>query len=341
MRSVLLMACLFTSLTAKAQSFILNQFFQPSISLNTEYTYDYASTADRWSMGRINANVIVPIKSRLGVKMDFSKIFSIKKLSDVKDAAKVKAYQIFWTFRPQAIYLHYQPQNLNPSPFRQEHHLAYGLQTGITGLHLIKKMRILFYTVNVGVQEDLGSFRQVHPYGSAILGVVNFNKLMYYWYYGVSLSYGEGQPWRVLPIPFFGVDLHLADKLWWNITLPIQTRFEWKFNRYAKADLVASLATYGWGFESQPLLTHPESTRLYSAGFQFRTGAAINLKNKRGTKFYLEAGYIPFRSFGFSGEGSTLFANPQLQPSPYVALSFFYGFKRSLLGNTVESFLNF
>lgn len=325
---------------AWGQSFILNQFFQPSLSVNGEYTHDFNTIGDRWDMGRLNANLIIPVKSKLGVELNWKELFKVKSLKDLGKVAELKAYQIFWTFRPQATYLRYRPQVPKAAPFVDSLHFSYGIQTGVTGLHLLKKVRLLFYTINVGVQEDLYSLRQLRPYGNVIVGVVNFNKVMYYWYYGISLSASDGQLWPVMPIPFFGVDLHLAKKLWWNITLPIQTRFEWKANRFVKFDAVASLATYGWGF-GQPLPSG-DYQRHYSSGFQLRTGAAINLKTKRGTKFYLEAGYMPFRSFGFDvGRRLRPLENPSLQPSPYVSFSLFYGFKKSLLGSTVENFLNF
>lgn len=340
MRLILIITIAFGVNHLSGQSFILNQFFQPSLSVNGEYAHDFNRLGDRWDMGRLNANLIIPVKSKLGLEMDWKKLLNAKSFKDLGKVAELKAYQIFWTFRPQVTYLRYRPEGPKTSPFADSLHFAYGLQTGVTGLHLIKKMRLFFYTINIGAQEDLHSLGKLRPYGNVILGVVNFNKVMYYWYYGVSISASDGQIWPVLPVPFFGVDLHLAKKLWWNITLPIQTRFEWKTSRFVKFDAVASLATYGWGF-GQPM-PGGDYQRHYASGFQFRTGLAINLKNKRGTKFYLEGGYMPFRSFGFdTGRKLRPLDNPNLQPSPYVSFSLFYGFKKSLLGSTVENFLNF
>ena len=323
------------------QSFILNQFFQPSLTTNAEYTFDRGKNNDNWSIGRLNSNLIIPVKSKLGVEMDWSKIFSIRSLKDVKNVAQINAYQIFWTLRPQVSMLQYRPLAPKQSPFADSTSLAYGVQTGITGLHLLKKLRILFYTVNLGLQEDFKTLKGIKPYGTAILGVVNFNRLTYFWYYGLAINVSEGQRWPIMGAPFIGVDLKLAKKFWWNITLPVQTRFEWKPSKRLKFDAVAGFASNSWGFGNRNNLG--EFDRHYVSGWQFRSGLAINIKTKRGTKFYLEGGYMPFRAFRFDqGRDNRPFENPEnLQPAPYLAFSIYYGFKKSLLGSTVENFLNF
>jgi hypothetical protein len=52
---------------------------------------------------------------------------------------------------------------------------------------------------------------------------------------------------------------------------------------------------------------------------------------------------MPFRAFRFDmGRDNRPFQNPEkLQPAPYLAFSIYYGFRKSLLGSTVENFLNF
>lgn len=341
MRAILIFTFLYSFSLLRGQSFILNQFFQPSLTLNGEYSYDKPVNNDSWTIGRLNANLIIPVKSKLGVEMDWTKILGVKSLTDVKKIAKIKAYQIFWTFRPQVSALQYRPLSPNISPFADSTALSYGVQTGITGLHLLTKLRILFYSVNVGAQEDLKTFKGIKPYANGILGVVNFDRIMYYWYYGVALSASEGLRWPVMGIPFIGVDLNLAKNFWWNITLPVQTRFEWKPSKYVKFDAVAGFGSYNWGFGSPNNMGGFD--RHYASGWQFRSGLAINIKTKRGTKFYLEGGYMPFRAFRFDlGRDNRPFQNPEnLQPAPYLAFSIYYGFKKSLLGSTLENFLNF
>ncbi len=341
MRLYLIFFVLIANTALYSQSFILNQFFQPSLTMNGEFTIDNTKNADSWTLGRINANLIIPVKSKLDVKLNLMDIFNIKSLSDVKDFAKVKAYQIFWTFRPQVSAVRYRPLFPKQSPFADSINLAYGVQTGVTGLHLLSKLRILFYSVNVGVQEEIRTIPKLRPYGNALFGVVNFDRILFYWYYGIAVGASEGQRWPVMAVPFIGVDLHLAKKFWWNITLPVQTRFEWKPSRFVKLDAVAGLGSYSWGFGSPDNIG--DYSRHYLSGYQFRTGLAINLKTKRGTKFYLEGGYMPFRGFRFdAGRTNRPFDNPiDLKPAPYFAFSIYYGFKKSLLGSTVENFLNF
>ena len=341
MRLLLLIIILHSFSRLCGQSFILNQFFQPSLTTNAEYSFDNSTNNDSWSIGRLNCNLIIPVKSKLGLDMNWNKIFSIRSLKDVKNIGQIKAYQIFWTFKPQVTILNYRPLAPKTSPFSNSNSMAYGVQTGITGLHLLKKLRILFYSINVGANEDLKTLKGIKPYGNGIVGVVNFNKLTYFWYYGVAVSASEGQRWPVIGVPFIGVDLKLAKKFWWNITLPVQTRFEWKPSKRLKVDAVAGFASNSWGFGNRNNLGAFE--RHYVSGWQFRSGLAINIKTKRNTKFYIEGGYMPFRAFRFDlGRDNRPFQNPEnLQPAPYLAFSIYYGFRKSLLGSTVENFLNF
>jgi hypothetical protein len=52
---------------------------------------------------------------------------------------------------------------------------------------------------------------------------------------------------------------------------------------------------------------------------------------------------MPFRSFHFDSRNkNSPIENPEnLRPTPYIAVSLYYGFRKSLLGSTVENFLNF
>jgi hypothetical protein len=338
--SLLMLAFLCCAGRSTGQSFILDRIFQPSMSINTELTFDLNQNNDKLHIAKLNANLIIPVKSKLDLEIEWKKIFNVRSWKDVKNMASIKAYQIFWTLKPQLTGVQYVPTGNKISPFSNPYSVAFGVQTGITGIHLMKKFRLLLYSANISIQEDIHSYNKLRPNGTALLGVVHFKGFRYLWYYGLALSVNDGQNLPVFPVPFLGAYLKLGNKIWWNITLPLQTRIEFKPNSNLRVDLLASLGNYGFGFGSNVL--NRDYSRHYISGLQLKTGLAFHFKTKGGTKFFLEAGYLPFRAFQFdAGKTSRPFANPELGPTPYFAFSVFYGLKKSLIGSSLASFLNF
>ena len=68
--------CLLLANQMNGQAFIFNQIFQPSARLNVEYAPasggDFlGGNSDKFGYTRANFNLIVPIKSKLGVKVDW------------------------------------------------------------------------------------------------------------------------------------------------------------------------------------------------------------------------------------------------------------------------------
>lgn len=333
--------------TLSAQAFIFNQIFQPSVRLNVEYTPDmgnrfYGNSQDALSYGRANLNLILPIKSRLGLKVDWLEALKAArniqsfKLKDIGKIARVKMYQVFWNIRPQVLFMEYAPTDTAQAAYFPRKQQAFGLSTGITGLHTMRRFRILFYAFNASFLEDKTSVKQLQPNVTAVVGVAHVSRVIYYWYYGAYLNYYNG---RFIPAPFFGIEANLAKKLWLNITLPVQMRLGWQLSKMTKLDLVFGLNGYSGGFAfSQP--TPTTNTRGVYRGFQFRVSATYNVKIGKQSKLFFEAGFIPARQFSLGNSSDNLY-QPTLNPTVYGGFSFFYAFKKSLLGSVVDGLISF
>lgn len=238
------------------QSFIFNQFFQPSIRINSSYNHDFNFLAkDRLHIGQADINCIIPIKSQLKLKVNWDQLLKLR----LKKATKLKVYQLFWNFRPKFMYLNLQYQATNSEhPFKKPAHFTYGFSTGIAGVHLIakamKRPKLLFYSVNVGMMEDEQSIQQTPiPSVTALIGFAHIRSLTFYWYYGLFFSYNNGQ---IIPAPFFGLQAKLAPKIWVNITLPIQVKFDFKISKKFKLDIVGGLSNFSTAFGYQSPITN-------------------------------------------------------------------------------------
>jgi hypothetical protein len=349
MRCIFLFLLSFAANQSFGQAFIFNQFFQPSVRLNTEYTPDMGtrllgSSSDALSYGRANFNLILPIKSKLGVKVDWLEALKAArnirsfKLKDVGKIARIKMYQIFWNVRPQVFFLQYSPSDSAQSAYFPQKQQAFGLSTGITGIHTLRRFRLLFYSFNAGFVEDKTSVRQMQPNMTAVIGIAHINRVIYYWYYGAYLNYSNG---RFIPAPFFGIEANLAKKLWLNITLPVQMRLGWQLSKMTKLDLVLGLNGYSSGFTfDQPINGGTDPQRGFYSGFQFRISATYNVKLGKQTKLFFEAGVIPARRFNILRSADNLYT-PQLNPTVYGGFSIFYSFKKSLLGSVIDGLISF
>lgn len=327
------------STISQGQSFLFNQFFQPSLRINTVYAHDFNFlNKDRMHVGQADINCIIPIKSQLKLNVKWNKILKLK----LKKATKLKVYQIFWNFRPKMLYLdlNYKDPSLE-NPFQKKAQIAYGFSTGITGIHLItkpfKQPKLLFYSVNIGMMEDVQSV-QLTPIPSitAMIGFAHIRNLNFYWYYGLFFSYNNGQ---VLPAPFFGIQAKLTKAIWVNITLPVQVRFSFKVSKKFKLDLSAGLSSFSTAFGYQ----NPSSSeweRSIFSNLRVRGALTANLKISPQAKLYLEAGCYVYQLPNFRW-GSTSFKTPALSPSVYGSLSLYYSFKKSLLGTTIDGIILF
>lgn len=327
------------STISQGQSFIFNQFFQPSLRINTVYNHDFNFlNKDQLHVGQADVNCIIPIKSQLKLKVKWDKLLKLK----LKKATKLKVYQLFWNFRPRMLYLDlkYKDASLE-HPFQKKAHFAYGFSTGLSGIHLIakplKKTKILFYSVSIGMMEDVQSV-QLSPIPSvnAMIGFAHIRNLSFYWYYGLFFSYNNGQ---VLPAPFFGIQAKLTKAVWVNITLPVQVRFSFKVSKKFKLDLSAGLSNFSTAFGYQ----NPNNSQWQRSIFgdlRMRGALTANFKLSPQAILYLEAGCYAYQFPSFRW-GNTLFATPELSPSVYGGLSLYYSFKKSLLGSTIDGIILF
>lgn len=327
------------STISKGQSFIFNQFFQPSIRFNTLYSHDFNfQNKDRLHVGQANINCIIPIKSQLKLKVDWGKLLTLR----IKKATKLKVYQIFWNFRPKFMYLDLQYKDANHNnPFHNRPHFSYGFSTGITGIHLLakplKKPKLFFYLVNVGLMEDYLSVQRIPiPSVNALFGFAHMQGFNFYWYYGFYFSYDNGQ---IIPAPFIGIQAKLAKRLWLNITLPVQIKLAWKISKKVKMDVGVALSGFSTAFGHQQN-SLSEIQRYIFGGFRLRTGVNFNFKLSPQTTLYVEAGCFPFQIPNFRWNHPPFF-QPQVGPSIYGGLSLFYAFKKSLLSSTIDGIIMF
>jgi len=331
----------------KGQSFIFNQLFQPSARLTVDYTpsMGWEKDGSHFELGRSQLNVIVPIKSKFGIKLDWQEALSLGKWRDKKwkqigNVIGFKGHQIFWNFRPQLGYMYYQhPTNSVPTVLAQRPYLNYGLSTGIAGVHLMKKFRVFFYAFNVAFQEDARSIQRIHPSGTAVLGVAQMRSLSFYWYYGAYVNYANNS---LLPTPFIGIQAKVSKKVWLNITLPVQARLGFVLNKKAQLDIVGGLSGLMSGFQDNGIATHRHSFSVLQA----RTGLSLQVKLGKQTRLYLEGGYVPVQQLFWSqqtwlGGRDAPYTSHAAHASVYAGFSIFYAFRKSLLSAAIDGVLVF
>lgn len=329
---------LLLSTISRGQSFIFNQFFQPSIRINSTYSHDFNFLdKDRLHQGQADINCIIPIKSKLKLKVDWKKLLTLR----LKKTAKLKAYQLFWNFRPKLMYLDLAYKDTTAlHPFKQKKHFTYGFSTGISGVHLIakamRKPKLLFYSINIGLQEDLQSIQTTPiPSVTAMIGFAHIKNFNFYWYYGLFFSYNNGQ---IIPAPFFGLQAKLSKGIWVNITLPVQIRFSFKASSTLKIDLTAGLSNFSTAFGHRA--NHQTIERYVFGNFRIRSSITANIKLSSHAILYLEAGCYPYQFPSFRWN-SPPFPSPTLSPSVYGNISLYYTFKKSLLGSTIDGIILF
>lgn len=320
---------------SEGQSFITNRIIQSGLIIDAEYHPGDFLHDDDLNFLRSRIGISVPVKSKFTIKPDFKK-FALEDLEVITDWKKKalpllnkyfqpKMHQIIWNFNVN--YAHYQiPTHLQ--------HMA-GFNTGITGFHYLKKAKFVFYSGNIGINENPGNFNRLDVQGSALGGMAILSGIRSVFYFGGFVGYANN---NVYPAPFVGFDTRVAKKVRLNVTLPVQIKLTFK-QKKSKLSVFLGLSGFASGYELSPAVSLPgdygNGNRL-SASY-LKSGIDFSVKVAKRTRFNLFVGYLPWRRFWI---GNAIFFEPNLNGSPYAGFSIHQKLGKSLFDASIGNMLN-
>lgn len=217
-----------------AQSFNLrtvNDIFRSNLAFKSEI---HPNASFSISNDTLNSNfgaylngiqATIPISGKLSVGMNWNKLKNFRDMKSWKDLTNVvpidlTGHQLFLT-------LHGSSRLVNlDTKLGDNLHPTYHFGAGILGVHLRRKLRLLFYMANISLSEEVGKINSFRPKFEGAFGaarILNFSTLLYY---GGYVTAGDG---RFLPVPFVGVNFNIIrKKLSAQIILPLQIRLTYK-----------------------------------------------------------------------------------------------------------------
>ncbi|MEM6722629.1 MAG: hypothetical protein AAF598_01255 [Bacteroidota bacterium] len=334
--------CCSLSLFAQNRPWI--QVFKPGLSLESNYLggsiFEDENVQD---LLQNKIDLVVPIKSHYGVKVNWldmaQRLMELRKVEDIgklASAIQPKAHQIFWTFQLNHRQLEYTPFLISGVPIRDRVNL-FGAQTGISGLHYLKKRYFLLYAGTLGFSEEDSSFDELQPQFSAALGagrILSFNSLIMW---GAYVHYANGVAY---PVPFFGGEFGLLKKTRLSILLPSYVKV--RFGLSKKLDLVlqsqANSFTTGFSRPENLLVEGDDSGRFGLAALQFRHGVLLDIQASKQFRVEFEMGYAQPNYLSFIRQNSE-FDRYRPLAAPYFRLAFYKSFGKSLLDASLGNLL--
>ncbi len=317
----------------------MSKFFKPGLKAELLYHPDQLLHENFLDMGNARIGLSIPIKSKFAIKADLSK-FKWTDLKDLGNWKKLgsnlqkyltpKMHQIIWNVNVNYYRLQMRDVFDNQPDFNAELNLV-GLNTGVTGFHYLKKARVLFYSGNVGLVENISEIKGTRPHGAILGGVAQMTGINSVMYFGAYLGAGNG---TVLPAPIFGFDTKIAKKLRLNVTLPVQVKLTYK-QKKNKLSAYVALSGFLSGFENS---SNQYVTGALTASF-FKTGLNYNLKVGKRMRFYIDAGWADWRRFNF-GVTTTEATKARLQGTPYIGFGIDKKLGKSLFDSSIGNMLN-
>jgi hypothetical protein len=326
-----------------AQSLTIKDFpqlFLPSLSVGAEGTLPRpvksAESVTYYSLGGgIQANVPISGKIELDLNLDKLKNWkNIKNWKDIENIGKalpvdVSGYQLFWTVNGGLCNTQLTMSGDSTA------HLGYYFHTGVSGLHLQKKFRLLFYQATLGFSEDKNTMSQLKPVFSAYMGQARIIKYGFILYYGGYINYTDG---ALLPIPFVGIYTALPPFFDLQVTLPLQARLSYRKHKTLRASAEIAFSGFQTGYAAlDPLTNDYERYRLRSSHLKIATTAEHRTE---GGRLSFEVGTVVARSAKLS-QGSTNIADYTPKGGIYMSVNYQATLGRKSLIKTVWDKLEF
>lgn len=293
---------------ANAQTFELDQIEQiwrPRIKADFRYVGNakYSDTTGSFSSTDQNCVITFPIKTKFSADLKLN-LTSLNAKDILKNSLRVNASQVMGSVKFGAKQLHAGIDSIS-------NRNLYYASAGVFGLKLTKKYRVLFYSVNAGINEQDKTINTMALRANAVFGQFHVKGLRKNYYYGVAASYGDGQ---FFPVPFFGGMQPIGDHMTFNYTLPAQMYVQYKINQKNSLSGGVTLDGYRYGmqFKNERINFNYGSVSLFatyklkinkSFGFRFNGGYNIvqyvklsdieiyKTNYKMNPGFYAEAGF--------------------------------------------------
>lgn len=304
-----------------AQSFDLEQATQLiRPRLKTEgriiLNANFKDTSGNFNLTEQSLVLTFPLKRKFSADIALN-LKSLKPKELLKNSIRIKACDILGNIRITSRQL---KLGIDSLPAKN----IYGINAGITGLHLTKKYRIAFYSVNAHLLEQDKYLSAPALRLSALGGLYHVRGLRKSFYYGAALVYSDG---LLLPAPFIGGTERLFRNWYFNYTLPVQLNIEYNDNKHrmlagVKAD----------GFRSSLSFKNLRRAMNYTQGMTY-----IQYRYRFSNTFYAhaEGGYIFYHKMHFASTSEVTSAY-HLKGKPYIQAGFFAYFGKGLLEKIIE-----
>jgi hypothetical protein len=273
--------------------------FLPPLS-NSKNETNYSSTSQSFLF-------TIPLKTKLGAEVNLNlSSFNIKDI--LKNSISVKASQVLASCKISSRQVMWGTESIN----------LYNVYGGIFGLKLSKKFRIIFYSINAGYSEQDKTLNQLKFRANGVIGRFKLLGLKKNYYYGISAIWSDG---LFLPVPFFGGNIPISEKLSISITIPAQAFITYNINNKHSISSGATADGFRTGIR-----INQERTNLNYMNLNLFLNYRMKLSQSFGLR--IQSGYVVFHQL--SQLENNLNYTQVLRPGFYGEIGFYTLFGKSL-----------
>jgi len=325
-RLIILFSILFIfQLKIKGQSFEMDQIQQiwrPKIKADFSFFPPLTNSKNETNYSSTSQSFLftIPVKTNLGAEVNLNlSSFNLKDI--LKNSISVKASQILASCKISSRQVMWGSENIN----------LYNVYGGIFGLKLNKKFRIIFYSINVGYSEQDKSLDQLKLRANGVIGRFKLLGLKKNYYYGISAIWSDG---LFLPVPFFGGNIPINDKINFSATLPAQAFLTYNINNRNSFSGGVTLDGYRTGvkiFQDRINLNYMNLNLFLN----------YRMKVNQSFGFRIQGGYVAFHQI--SQFENNVNYSKALTPGFYAEAGFYTLFGKSLwdqVNSTLSEVLN-
>ncbi|HLP13744.1 MAG TPA: hypothetical protein VK177_17555 [Flavobacteriales bacterium] len=283
-----------------------SQFLKPRLRLDTRYFSTLESDQNNLHFYDAQLLFSAPIHTRVKSNLVdvFSGGFDLKK---IKDEGQLRFSQQMLSAK-----VGYKNLYLDTSSVTTKD--IYSASIGLFGLQSLKKLNILFYSVNANFSESSQSLEKLRPGFSGIIGDVKIKGLKKYYVYGLFAAYVGN---RFIACPFFGANLELKKHHYLNFVLPAYFGYN-----YSKNNINNTVAIGFDGFRTGLLDNLDNYTNLNMGALSLYN--SFRYKMRKGFWLRFDAGLLSRGVLRFNTSGVSQKFN--LPPGYYFTAGVHYNF---------------